>query len=413
MRSPAEAAREILDHVTPLPAEMLPIADSLGRVLAENVVSPIDVPPWDNSAMDGYAVASEYFEGVSAPVDLKIVEEVAAGRFPTRRPGLGECTRIFTGAPIPEGTDSVIRQEDVTVLENSVVRVNDMRDVGRNVRRSGEDIEREDVVLSQGTELGPAQIGVLASIARSEVAVHRAPTVAILASGDEIVGLDRADEIIAGKKIASSNSYTLRANIELTRAKVLDVGIARDDRTDTAAKLSQATAADVIVTSAGVSVGDHDYVRTVMEEMGAQMHFWRIAMRPGAPVGFGIIAGKPWLGLPGNPVSTMVTFELFVRPLIRRLQGHRAPFRRSVPVTLAEPIDLAPPLTHFLRGIVRQDADGLNVRLTGSQGSGILTSMVQANSLLIVPRDKRNRNAGQVVQAIMLDDSIHVEHPPF
>jgi molybdopterin molybdotransferase len=410
--APAEAAALILDSLRPLPTERRPLREALDLVLAEDVVSPIDVPPWDNSAMDGYAVRSG---DVTAGVTLRIVETVPAGQFPERAVGPGEATRIFTGAPLPQGADGVIRQEDTEPLEGGQVRITNPRDAGKNLRRRGEDIRRGDTVLKTGTPLGPAQLGVLASIACATPLVHRPPRVAFFGSGDEIVDLDRAGEILAGRKIATSNSYTLHGNIRRAGGIPVELGVARDTKDSLRQLFARAADADLLVTTAGVSVGEHDLVREVLAELGAEMKLWRIRMRPGAPLGFGLLAGRPWIGLPGNPVSTMCTFELFVRPAIRRLLGHAHPYRRTVPVVVEERITLGPKLRHFLRAVVapRDDAGALGARLTGPQGSGILTSMARANALLIVPEDRPDVAPGETLRAILLDDPHHVAAPPF
>ncbi len=417
MLSPADAARQILKDLSPLSIETVPLSHAMDRVLAEDVTSPLDIPAWDNSAMDGWAVRSVDLATAAeaGPPTLRIVETIPAGAFPTKPLGPGECARIFTGAPIPEGCDGVIRQEDTTDLGDGRVRFDKTRDAGRNLRRRGEDIQRGAVVLTAGTPLGPAQLGVLASMVQGEVAAYRVPTVAFFGSGDEIAELDKRDEIIAGRKIASSNSYTLDAMIRKTDAIPINLGIAPDDPLEIRARFERAAAeADLIVTTAGISVGDHDYLRSVLDELGARLGFWRIRMRPGAPVGFGTVSGKPWIGLPGNPVSTMVTFELFVRPAIRKLLGHTLLFRRTVSVTMKERVTLGAPLTHFLRVVVREAGNGgLEARLTGPQGSGILTSMARANALLIVPAETREVAPGTMLPAILLDEPVHVEAPPF
>jgi molybdopterin molybdotransferase len=414
MLTPSKAALIIIGDRQPLPPETLSISATRGRVLAEDVTSRLQIPPWDNSAMDGYAVDSAHLEGlVPAEFELSVVSVIPAGAFPDKNPGKGECSRIFTGAPLPDNCDTVIRQEDVTVLENGAIKINDLRDLKRNVRSAGEDIENGDVVLRAGTVLGPAQIGVLASVAQATIAVHGTPTVAFMGSGDEIVDLDQSDEILSGRKIATSNSYTLQAMIEQAGAIPRNMGIARDDPEDLKEKLLAASESDIVVTSAGISVGDHDYMRPVLDEIGAQQDFWRIKMRPGAPVGFGNIAGKPWVGLPGNPVSTMVTFELFVLPLIRVLQGHDKPFRRAMEVTLKDPIRLGPKLTHFLRVHVEDNGKGIEAQLTGPQGSGILTSMALADALLIVPADRPTAEPGETMRAILFDDPVHVADPSY
>jgi len=409
MMTPAEAARMIVGDFRPLPAERRPLRAALDAVLAEDVTSPIDLPPWDNSAMDGYAVRSADLR--ESETALEVIETVPAGQFPTKTIAAGQAIRIFTGAPLPQGADTVIRQEDTApgAGTNGAVTIRNARDVKKNIRRRGEDIKRGTVVLPAGTALGPAQLGVLASIAVDQPLVHRAPRVAFMGSGDEIVDLDQKREILAGTKIASSNSYTLDALIRRAAAEPLNLGVARDTRESLKEHLRGSAGADLLVTTAGVSVGEHDLVRDVLQELGGELKFWRIGMRPGAPVGFGTIGGIPWIGLPGNPVSTMVTFELFVRPAIRRLQGHALPFRRTVTVVVREAITLGPKLRHYLRAIV----EGNEARLTGPQGSGILTSMARANALLIVPADMPTVVEGTELQALILDDPQHVSEPPY
>ena len=409
-----EAARRIVEEVRRQPPLRIPLDDALEAVLAQDVVSPIDIPAWTNSAMDGYATRGQDVRGATeaAPVRLRVIEHVPAGRFPTLAIGAGECTRIFTGAPLPEGADTVVRQEDTDGGAGTVTITRD-RDVGVNIRRAGEDIRRGTTVLAAGTELGPAHLGVLASLAVAHPLVYRQPRVAILGSGDEIVDVDQPEEILSGRKIASSNSHTLKALVRRTGAEPVDLGIARDTPESMRDHLRAADGNDMLVTTAGISVGEHDYLRRVLDELGAEQRFWKLRMRPGAPVGFGILRGIPWVGLPGNPVSTMVTFELFVRPAIRKMSGHALPFRRSVPVRVAEPISLKPRLQHFLRAIVREGDAGPEARLTGPQGSGILTSMVAANALLVIPEGQFETPAGSVVQALRLDDPVHQEVPGF
>src|SRR5688500_13315737 len=350
--SAAEAAGRILADVPRQPALRVPLDDALGSVLAEDVTSPLDIPAWTNSAMDGFAARGEDVRGAteSSPVRLKVVEHLPAGRFPSRRIGKGECARIFTGAPLPEGADSVIRQEDTDEGAEIVTILKD-RDGGVNLRLAGEDIRNGATVLTEGTELGPAQLGVLASLAVAHPLVYRRPRIAILGSGDEIVDVDQPEEILSGRKIASSNTHTLIALVRETGGEPVNLGIAADTPESLREHLSRAQDCDLLVTTAGISVGEHDYVRSVLEQLGAQQRFWKRRMRPGAPVGFGLLGEVPWIGLPGNPVSTMVTFELFLRLAIRKMMGHTRPFRRSVPDRAAELINLKPKLQHFLRGV--------------------------------------------------------------
>ena len=412
--SARDAALRILDDVRPQPALRVPLDDALGGVLAEDVASPLDIPAWTNSAMDGYATRAADVRGASdaAPARLRVIEEIPAGHFPTRVVGPGECARIFTGAPLPEGTDGVIRQED-TDEGKSVVTIFKDRDAGANLRHVGEDVRRGTVVLRRGAVLGAAELGVLASLAVAHPLVHRRPRVAIMGSGDEIVDVDQPEEILSGRKVASSNTHTLVALVRLAGGEPVNLGVARDTRESFRDHLAAAREADLLVTTAGISVGEHDFVRPVLEEMGATQKFWKLRMRPGAPVGFGLLGDVPWIGLPGNPVSTMVTFELFVRPAIRTMCGHTLPFRRSVVATMAEPVTLKPKLQHFLRGVLSDGPSGLEARLTGPQGSGILTSMVKANALLVIPEGQFETPAGSPVTAILLDDPRHQAEPPF
>lgn len=401
-----EASARILEHIRPLAVERIPLLDSLGRVLAEHVRAPMTLPAWDNSAMDGYAVRGADIDSASAdsPVTLRVLETVAAGRFATRSVSSGEATRIMTGAPIPDGADTVIRVEDTDGgIETVLIR--NSRDARRNIRPRGEDFNDGDALLDVGAPLAAAQLGILASIGRSSVDVYRRPRVAIMGSGDELVDVDQFHEVLAGKKIISSNGYTLHALIRDAGGEPVNLGVAADEPASLREHLSRAIGCDLVITSAGVSVGEFDYTRDVVEALGAEMKFWRVRMRPGAPLGFGLIKGVPWIGLPGNPVSAMVTFELFVRPVIRRMLGHTRLFKRPIPVVLEEKVSIGAKLTHFLRAIVTIEEDGTaRVRLTGPQGSGILTSMARANALLIVPEDTPAVEAGSTLHALPLGD---------
>lgn len=413
--APREAARRILAQVRRQPPLRVPLDEALGAVLAEAAVSPLDIPAWTNSAMDGYAARADDVRGATpaSPRRLTVLEAVPAGAFPTRPVTPGTCTRIFTGAPLPEGADSVIRQED-TDQGSEVVAILRDRDAGVNIRRAGEDIRRGTVALAAGTELGPAELGVLASMAVATPVIFRRPRVGIMGSGDEIVDVDQPDEILSGRKVASSNSHTLRALVRQAGAEPVDLGIARDTPDSVRAHLLRTTECDLLVTTAGISVGEHDHLRDALRGLGAELLFWKLRMRPGAPVGFGMLGEVPWIGLPGNPVSTMVTFELFVRPAIRAMAGRTRPFRCASRVRLAEPLTVGATLQHFLRAVVeRTGTEPWPVRLTGPQGSGILTSMVRANALLIIPEGQPDSPAGTEADAILLDDPRHQADPPW
>ncbi len=409
-----EAALRILDDVAVQPALRMPLDDTLHSVLAEDVVSPLDIPAWANSAMDGYAVRSSDVRGATAehPVRLEVIEELPAGQFPTRTVGPGQAARIFTGAPMPAGADGVIRQEDTDQGRAAVLVLQD-RDVGGNVRQAGEDIRKGTVALQRGTVVGPAAIGVLASLAVAHPMVHRRPRVAILGGGDELVDVDQPEAILSGQKVASSNTHTLMALVRLAGGEPVNLGIARDTPESLRERLEVARQHDLVVTSAGVSVGEHDYVREVLRGLGLVERFWKVRMRPGAPVAFGLLGQVPWIGLPGNPVSTMVTFELLVRPAIRKMCGHPLPFRRSIQVRTMEPISVRPRLQHFLRAVVHDGPDGPEARLTGPQGSGILTSMARANALLVIPEGQHDTPAGALVTALRLDDPVAAAGPCF
>ena len=412
--TPRAAALQILEQIRRQPPLRVPLHQALDAVLAETIVSPLDIPAWANSAMDGYAVRAADVRGASesSPVRLRVIEQIAAGAFPTRTLDAGSCARIFTGAPVPAGADSVIRQEDTDGGAETVTILRD-RDAGTNIRRAGEDIRKGDLVLADGADLTPAALGVLASLAVATPMIYRRPRVGILGSGDEIADIDQPDLILSGQKIGSSNTHSLAALVRQAGGEPVNLGIARDTPESLREHLRRAGECDLLVTSAGISVGEHDHLRSVMQDLGADLKFWRLRMRPGAPVGFGLLGVLPWIGLPGNPVSTMVTFELFVRPAIRALAGRRHPFRRTVTVRTTEPITLGPRLQHFLRAIVTPRDGMAEARLTGPQGSGILTSMLRANALLIVPEDLPAVPAGSELRAILLDDPVHQPEPGF
>jgi molybdopterin molybdotransferase len=310
----------------------------------------------------------------------------------------------MTGAPLPDGADTVVRVEDT---DGGVDRVSirNARDSRKNIRPKGEDFRDGSVVMSVGTPLAAAQLGVLASLGKAQVDAYRRPVVAIAGSGDELVDLDRFDEVVAGQKIVASNRYTLDALVRQAGGVPKHLGNAADTPDSLRAVLEGSRGCDLLVTSAGASVGEYDYTRQVLESLGAELRFWRVRMRPGAPLGFGTLDGMPWIGLPGNPVSAMVTFELFARPVIRRMLGHTRLFRRPTAAVLEEPVAIGARLMHFLRAVTRVRDDGvLAARLTGPQGSGILTSMSQANALLIVPEDRARVEAGERLNVLPLSE---------
>ena len=408
-----DACRAVLREVSALPTELVALADALGRVLAEDVRSPLALPPWDNASMDGYAVQSGDVRGASAaePRALRVIGTIAAGGTLQLRVGPGEAVRIMTGAAVPPGADSVVRVEDTDGGVTTVRCTND-RDCQRNVRPRGEDLGKGEVAVARGTQVGPAHLGVLASVGGREVPVHRRARVAVLASGDELVDIDRFDEVLAGRRIVTSNSYSVIGAVCEAGAEPIPLGVVGDDPQALRERL-QGVDCDLLITTGGVSVGAFDYTRPVLAELGLDPRFWRVRIRPGAPVGFGLLGGIPWLGLPGNPVSTLVTFELLARPAIRRMQGHALPYRRPRRVRLAEDMSIAAPLVHFLRATLVVEDGALVARLTGPQGSGLLTSMARADALLIVPPERTRLTAGETLDALVLrDDSAYAGEPP-
>ncbi len=398
-----EASAKILNVISALDTDRAALEDSAGLVLSKKVVAATTSPPWDNSSMDGYAIRST---DVVSATKLKVVATIAAGSIASRPLGPGEAMRIMTGAPLPIGADSVIRIEDTDGAADRVT-VREFRDLQKNIRRAGEDFHEGDVLFDAGTEIRAAHLGVLAAAAVRAVDVHRRPRVAVISSGDELVELRDYSEKVAGLKIVSSNSWTLPQLIRDAGGEVVNLGIASDDPASLRAKLKQTEGCDLIITSAGVSVGDLDNVRSVFAELGGELIFWKVRMRPGAPMAFGTLRGIPWLGFSGNPVSAMVSFEVFGRPVIRKMLGHAKLHRALIDVRLAENVDTPAPLTHFLRASINRGSDGAFVaRLAGSQSSAVLSAMARANALLVVPADCRSNPVGTVLRALPLSDDL-------
>jgi molybdopterin molybdotransferase len=401
MISVDEALNRILARIPVLGLEKVDILGSLGRVIGEDILAPRDIPPLDNSAMDGYAVRVADIRGASRerPISLQVIEDLPAGALPQRSVAKGQAVRIMTGAPVPGGADAVVMVED-TERAGHEVRVFLGISSGENIRRAGEYIREGDRVIAKGSVIGAAEVGMLASVGRAFVHVHQRPVVAILCTGNELVDVD---EGVADHKIVSSNSYTLSAQVMECMALPLQLGIAKDVAAEIEEKLRRGLRADVVLSSAGVSVGDYDLVKDVLGRIGFRMEFWGVAMRPGQPLAFGTIEGKPTFGLPGNPVSSMVSFEQFVRPSLLRMMGHRRLFRPLVEAVLKEEISKNPGRRHFIRARVSMERDRYVVTTTGPQGSGILNSMVEANGLIIVPEEATEIKAGETVRVQILD----------
>ncbi|OPY93051.1 MAG: Molybdopterin molybdenumtransferase [Syntrophaceae bacterium PtaU1.Bin231] len=410
MIRPEEAIRRILDIISPLPLERVGILQTLGRVLGEDIFAGRDIPPKNNSSMDGYALRSSDTKGASwkKPVVLRVLEDIPAGSIPRCTITPGTAARIMTGAPLPEGADAVLRMED-TEKNGGSVRIFVEVEKDHDVRFAGEDVRNGELILPRGCVVRPPEVGMLASLGRAFVSVYQRPIVAILATGDELVDID---EPVSPWKIVSSNSYSLAAEVLQCGGIPLQIGIARDNREDLVAKFRAALRADLIVSSGGVSVGDYDLVKDVMKDVGNRMDFWRVAMRPGRPLAFGIIEGVPVFGLPGNPVSSMVSFEQFVRPTILKLAGKTKIHRRIAKAILQEDVPKKEGLKYFIRGIVNRKDGGLVASTTGEQGSGILKSMVRANALIVLPEGIAIARAGDEVRVQILDDSLDLTDVP-
>jgi molybdopterin molybdotransferase len=390
-----EALERILARVKPLETIPMELLDALGATLGEDVVADRDVPPFRNSAMDGYAVIGT--DVAKIPVVLQVIGEIAAGDMPTRSIARGEAMRIMTGAPMPDGADTIVRVED-TDNGATAVQIRAVTKVGTSVRAAGEDLRAGETILKSGVVLRAAEIGVLATMGHKTVQVTRRPRVAILSTGDELVELDAP---LTPGHIRDANRYSLASAASAVGATPIPLGIVRDTAADLRRALRDAAAkADVIVTSGGVSVGDHDHVKPVVDELGS-MDFWSIAIRPGRPLAFGEIDGKLIFGLPGNPVSSLLGFELFVRPALLKMAGRRLLQRPRVTATFDDTLDTPPGLRFFARGIY--DPTTNTVRTTGPQGSGILRSMALANCFIDVPDTVQHLDRGATVTVIRTD----------
>ena len=396
-----EALEKILSRIHLLGYEKVSILEALGRVCAEDILANRGIPPLDNSGMDGYAVRSEDVQNASShhPVRLEVIEDLPAGFISKKKIEKGKAIRIMTGAAIPKGADTVVPVED-TKQDDRFVLIFTTLPSDENIRKAGEDVKKGERVISAGDLIRPSEVGMIASVRRSFVSVYQRPLVAILCTGEELVDVDGIlDEV----KIVSSNSYTLAAQVKDCGAIPVQLGIVRDRKEEIKEKLLQGIRADVLISSAGVSVGDYDFVKDALKDLGMEMIFWKVAMQPGRPLVFGTIQGKPVFGLPGNPVSSMVSFEQFVRPSLLKMMGHRQLFRPVIEAVLKEDIQKKPGRRHFMRAFVSFEKDQYFASVTGPQGSGILKSMVKANGLVIVPEDREMVRAGEKVKVQLLD----------
>jgi molybdopterin molybdotransferase len=391
-----EALEQILSRVRPLPTERVDLLASLGRVLAEPVRSTRLIPPWPNSSMDGYAVRA----GDTRPGGtLSVVGRVIAGALPDRPISAGEAMRIFTGAPMPQGADAVVPQEDVDAT-NGQVRLRGATEHGAYVRPAGEDVRVGDLVLEAGARLGAAEIGLLATLGHSQVEVARRPRVAVLSTGSELADLGTEP---GPAQVPNANTYSLMAQVMEAGGVAMNLGVAPDRLDAIGARIRGGREADVLVSSAGVSVGDLDLVREALVAAGAELHLWKVNMRPGKPITFGSLEGRPVFGLPGNPVSAMVTFELFVRPALLAMQGRRGAGRSRVRAVAAEPITNRGSRRGYLRVSMEAREGRWLARLTGEQGSGILRSMVAADGLAVVQPETKIE-IGEDVEVLIIRD---------
>jgi molybdopterin molybdotransferase len=402
---PVDKAREhIRAFLSPVTAvERLHIRAALGRVLAEDLISPVDVPQHDNSAMDGYAVRFDDLEP-DGETSLKVIGASFAGKPFTGTLSAGQAVRIMTGAVVPAGADSIVQQERARTSGEQVA-VGALPKKGTNLRHAGEDLRKGEAALKRGQLLRPAEIGMMASLGIGEVCVYRKLRVAFFSTGDELAPIGQA---LGPGQIYDSNRYTLFGMLGRLGCEILDMGVIRDNPEDVEQAFRQAAeSADVVMTSGGVSVGEADYVKQILDKLG-QVLFWKIAMKPGRPLAYGKIGAAHFFGLPGNPVAVMVTFYQFVRDALLHLQGQtRVAPLPTLKVTCTSPIKKAPGRTEFQRGILSQSANGQwTVRSTGDQGSGILSSMSQADCFIILPTDQGNVAAGAMVDVQLLEGLI-------
>ena len=390
-----DARRLILDSVSPCGVERVEILESLGRTLAEDVIAPWNLPASDNSAMDGYAVVTE---DCQEPATLEVIGHIQAGGTIKAVVITGCAMKIMTGARIPPGCDAVVPVEEAKE-QGGVVAIKGPVTRHQHIRFRGEDVREGETVIPAGTTIRPPEISMLASCGKVFVPVYRKPKVAILSTGDELMEL--GEPVVPGR-IINSNAFSLAASVREAGAEPVILGIARDTREEHRAKMLEGLKADALITSAGVSAGDHDHVRDVLQELGVEQKFWKVAMKPGGPTAFGVRDGKPVFSLPGNPVSTMVTFELFVRPALLRMLGRQRTVRPTIKVTLAEEVRKKPGKVQFVRLRLDREGRGFRGRSSGDQHTGMLKTMLMADAMAVLPADASRFAAGEEVDAFLL-----------
>ncbi len=408
-----EALAKILNSIEILDSEEKPLLDCLGQVLAEDVYSPLDVPPHDNSAMDGYAVLAGSIKGASRknPKVLRVLGELAAGDVSDLKVEPGTAIRIMTGAFVPDKADVVVPFEDTdeidrkeAAISKTEIGVHVSLAEGSNIRRRGEDIAKEELVLRKGKLLRPADIGVLASLGKSVVSVIRRPLVGILATGNEVAKINRP---LPAGKIYNSNSYSLAAQVVQCGGIPRILGVAPDDVEQLTAAVHEGLECDMLVTSGGVSVGDYDVVKQVLAAEG-NVSFWTVRMKPGKPLAFGMFKRSdgteiPHLGLPGNPVSSMITFEVFARPAIFKMMGRNNLSKSNISAVMEDSVGNKDGRRIFARVVVTRKDSKYFAHITGPQGSGVLSSMAKANGLAVIPESTNEVKPGETVEVIMLD----------
>ena len=410
-----EAMRRVLAGAKPLGAEMVSLGGSLGRALAQGAIAAATLPPWNNSAMDGYAVRHQDLSGgsPSSPILLRVVGEVRAGDSSGQALEKGEAIRIMTGAPVPPGADAIVRVEDTDAeADPGRVRVYSSPDPGKDIRPAGQDMVQGQEVLPAGTTIGSGQVGLLAATGADRVMVHRRPRVAILSSGDEIASAGDFHRVLAGEAIPETNSPTLAAAVQAAGGLPIRLGIARDNEESILGMVAQARAeeADVLITSGGASMGEYDLFKRVLDRQGFELDFWRVKMRPGTPFSFGSLPAEegstsmPVFGLPGNPASSFVTFQLFCRPYLLRLAGHHRIYRPVLMAQAGETLRSPGNLTHFFRVTLKGDPAFPVATPTGSQTSGLVQSQGLAHGLALLPEGKPEVREGESLRVILLDD---------
>jgi molybdopterin molybdotransferase len=396
MPSYQDARRIILEHVAVLPAEDVPLHAAVGRVLAADVTMPWDMPAWDNSAMDGFAVRSADCTG---PTRLRVTGYIPAGGQPAGAVEAGQAVRIMTGAPLPSGADAIAPVEDVDEVGDAIQLRGAVRP-GAHVRRRGEDLRAGEVALTAGTVIGPGEVSVLATASPRSVPVVRQARVAILSTGDELV---EPGQPIGPGQICDSNGVALAAAVLQAGGVPVLLGIARDDRPALRTLLERGLDADILVTSAGVSAGDRDLVKEILAALSVRQVFWKVDIKPGRPTAFGVRGRTPVFSLPGNPVSSLLTFEQFVRPALLRMMGHRRVHRPLHQAVLAEPLTRTPGRVQFVRVRLNRGQDGVLVASTaGNQETGILKTLLRADGLAIIPAEQGSLAAGQPVAVQLL-----------